>query len=260
MNEQLQDRLAQQLRRQRTILVGEVADTKADLLSIGQDRETDFEERAQEDRVARVLVQLGVHEQREIEEIDAALQRIAEGTFGMCENCQGKITDARLQALPATRLCVDCARVQEQRPVSLPVSAVSEETPSSGKVPPDLTSLSERELEDYLREQVREDGRVDMEELRLVCRHGVVHLEGALPSEAEHSILLALLTDVIGLQEVVDHLQITEVLWEREERTKAVVAEEPLPGREPYGTEDIIESVEEGIEYVPPIQPVPKEE
>lgn len=230
------------------------------MLFIGQDREADFEERAQEERAARLLARLGVQEQREIEEIDAALQRIAEGTYGICESCQEKIAEARLRALPATRVCVDCARIHEQRPLPPPVSAVSEEIPSSGMVPPDLTSLSELELEEYLREQVREDGRVDMEELRLVCRHGVVRLEGALPSKAEHSILLALLTDVIGLQEVVDHLQITEVLWEREERTKAVVAEEPLPGREPYGTEDIIESMEEGVEYVPPIQPVPKEE
>jgi DnaK suppressor protein len=260
MTEHLLDTLAQQLRRQRALLVGEVVDTKADLLFIGQDREADFEERAQEERAARTLARLGVQEQREIEEIDAALQRLAAGSYGICEDCQDKITDARLRALPATRLCIDCARVQEQRPVPFPVSTVPEEAPSSGKLPPELTSLSELELEEYLREQVREDGRVDMEELRLVCRHGVVHLEGALPSEAEHSILLALLTDVIGLQEIVDHLQITEVLWEREERSKAVAAEELLPGREPYGTEDIVESIEEGVEYVPPIQPVPKEE
>ncbi len=260
MTEHLLETLAQQLRRQRALLVGEVADTKADLLFIGQDREADFEEHAQEDRAARMLAQLGTHEQREIEEIDAALLRIAEGTYGRCESCATEIADARLRALPATRLCVDCARIHEQRPAPLPVAGASEEIPSSGPIPPDLTVLSERELEEYLREQIREDGRVDMEELRLVCRHGVVHLEGALPSEAEHSILLALLTDVIGLQEIVDHLQINEVLWEREERTKTIVAEAPLPGREPYGTEDIVESMEEGVDYVPPIQPVPKEE
>jgi DnaK suppressor protein len=260
MTEHLLETLAHQLRRQRALLVGEVDDTKADLLFIGQDREGDFEEHAQEERAARMLAQLGVQEQREIEEIDAALQRLAAGSYGICEDCQDKITDARLRALPATRLCVDCARVREQRPAALPVSAVTEEAPARGQVPPDLTALSERELEEYLREQVREDGRVDTDELRLVCRHGVVHLEGALPSEAEHGILLALLTDVIGLQEIVDHLQINEVLWEREERSKAVAAESPLPGREPYGTEDIIESMEEGVDYVPPIQPVPKEE
>lgn len=260
MNQELQDVLMQQLYRQRAILVGEVADTEADLLFIGQDRETDFEERAQEERAARLLGQLDAYEKRKIEEIDAALRRMAEGTYGICEGCQGEIAEARLQALPATRLCLECARDQERRPLISSVSAVAEERPLAGPIPPDLRLLSERELEEYLHEQVREDGRVDLDELRLVCRHGVVYLEGALPSEAEHAILLALLTDVIGLQEVVDHLQIKEILWEREERTKDVPSEEPLPGREPYGTEDIVESMEEGIDYVPPIRPVPKEE
>jgi hypothetical protein len=99
-----------------------------------------------------------------------------------------------------------------------------------------------------------------MEELRLVCRHGVVHLEGTLPSETEHSILLQTLTDVIGLEEIIDHLQIKEVLWEREERSKATPVEKPLPGREAVSTEDIVESVEEGLEYVPPISPIPEKE
>ena len=81
------------------MLVGEVADTKADLLSIGQDRETDFEERAQEDRAARMLAQLGVHEQRQIEEIDAALRRIAEGTYGRCEVTAQRVNVVQIQAL-----------------------------------------------------------------------------------------------------------------------------------------------------------------
>jgi DnaK suppressor protein len=192
----------------------------------------------------------------EIEEIDAALRRIAEGTYGTCEGCSNPIALARLRAVPATRFCVDCAQDQEKTPLPSPEEIVHH----PGHIPPDLRLFSDRELEEYVRERVEEDGRVDMEELRLVCRHGVVHLEGALPSEAEHSILLQLLTDVIGLEEIIDHLQIKEVLWEREERGKAVSADEPLPGKEPSSTEDIVESVEAGIEYVPPISPIPEEE
>jgi len=52
MREQLHDALMQQLLRQRALLVGEVTDTKAALLFIGQDRDTDFEERAQEECAA----------------------------------------------------------------------------------------------------------------------------------------------------------------------------------------------------------------
>jgi RNA polymerase-binding protein DksA len=245
------------LHRQRARLVGEVADTEKELRSIQEEREIELEEFAQEDRAARTLAQLDDRAKHEIGEIDAALQRIVAGSYGTCEGCGNAIAEDRLRAVPATRFCLDCASEQES---VRPVVAPEEEAHPLGRVPPALSVLSERELEEYVREQVREDGRIDMDELRLVCRHGIVHLAGALPSKAEHSILRQLLMDVLGLEEIVDHLQVQEVLWEREERTKAVAEAKPLPGEEPYGTEDIVESSEEGIDYVSPIKPTPEEE
>lgn len=49
-------------------------------------------------------------EERTLEEIAAALERINQGTFGRCEECQREIGQERLRALPYTRHCVDCAR------------------------------------------------------------------------------------------------------------------------------------------------------
>lgn len=49
-----------------------------------------------------------------IGEIEAAFQRIHQGTFGQCEECQRAIPKARLQALVYTRHCLDCARKLEQ--------------------------------------------------------------------------------------------------------------------------------------------------
>jgi RNA polymerase-binding transcription factor DksA len=46
---------------------------------------------------------------REIVEIDAALQRIAQGTYGTCESCGGAVGRDRLRALPETRRCVACS-------------------------------------------------------------------------------------------------------------------------------------------------------
>lgn len=45
-----------------------------------------------------------------ISDIDRALEKIEAGTYGICDACGHKIGDARLQALPAASLCVDCAR------------------------------------------------------------------------------------------------------------------------------------------------------
>lgn len=46
--------------------------------------------------------------------IDAALQRIENGTFGTCEKCGKPIPEERLEALPWATLCIDCKRRQER--------------------------------------------------------------------------------------------------------------------------------------------------
>lgn len=256
MSPKTQEALARILTRQRAVLVGEMEDTEADLRFIQEDRETDLEERAQEERAARLLARRDDQSKREILEIDAALRRIAEGTYGVCEGCGGRIAVARLRVLPATRFCITCAQGQEIPP---PPPAPEEEVHHPGTVPPDLRLLSDREVEEAIRDLLKEDGRVDIEELRITCRHGVVYLAGALPSEAEHSILRQLVMDTLGLEEVVDHLQVKELLWEREERAKDR-AEEPPSGLGPEETEDIVRSIEEGVEYIPPVNPPPEEE
>jgi DnaK suppressor protein len=44
-----------------------------------------------------------------IADIDRALEKIEEGTYGLCDDCGEVIPDARLEALPASALCVRCA-------------------------------------------------------------------------------------------------------------------------------------------------------
>src|SRR5688572_244318 len=45
-----------------------------------------------------------------LEDANAALRRVDEGTFGMCVLCAREVPRERLQALPSTRYCIDCAR------------------------------------------------------------------------------------------------------------------------------------------------------
>lgn len=44
-----------------------------------------------------------------LELIEAALEKIAEGTYGACEECGGRIPKARLEVIPDTPYCVKCA-------------------------------------------------------------------------------------------------------------------------------------------------------
>lgn len=46
----------------------------------------------------------------ELRELDAAAERVADGSYGVCERCGDPIADARLEALPAARRCIGCVR------------------------------------------------------------------------------------------------------------------------------------------------------
>jgi len=51
--------------------------------------------------------------------IDDALARIDEGTYGVCDSCESDIAEARLEALPFTRLCVSCQAEREKEAKSM---------------------------------------------------------------------------------------------------------------------------------------------
>ena len=55
-----------------------------------------------------LIVQMKNRERYGLEEIDLALNRIENGTFGICESCSEQISEARMKASPATTLCIDC--------------------------------------------------------------------------------------------------------------------------------------------------------
>lgn len=49
-----------------------------------------------------------------IRDIHAALERLDEGKFGICESCGEAIAEPRLQAKPTTRLCIHCQATEER--------------------------------------------------------------------------------------------------------------------------------------------------
>ena len=51
---------------------------------------------------------------RLLAEIDAALRRIEEGTYGICVNCGAQIAPERLEAVPWATLCIECKRKEER--------------------------------------------------------------------------------------------------------------------------------------------------
>jgi DnaK suppressor protein len=60
-----------------------------------------------------VAFQLAELESRELNQIERALARLKQGTYGVCEGCHKKIPVARLNALPFSTTCIECQREME---------------------------------------------------------------------------------------------------------------------------------------------------
>ncbi|MFO7919465.1 TraR/DksA family transcriptional regulator [Rhodobacteraceae bacterium W635] len=69
----------------------------------------DWEESAQEREGDEVLEGVGVASQKEIRMIQAALERMDAGEYGICVTCGNPISEDRLDVLPCTPFCRNCA-------------------------------------------------------------------------------------------------------------------------------------------------------
>src|SRR5262245_51849220 len=109
MDQQLLDEFKRLLYLRRGELTKEVAHTEADLQGLSEDEVSDWSDHAQEERTKDELVRLDANELEELGEIEMALQRAADNSYGMCEHCGAAIPIERLRALPTTRFCAECA-------------------------------------------------------------------------------------------------------------------------------------------------------
>ncbi len=74
----------------------------------------DSGEMAKELEDQEVVDALGNEAQGKLQQISAALQRIADGDYGKCLECGEDIADERLLASPVARYCIDCANELER--------------------------------------------------------------------------------------------------------------------------------------------------
>jgi RNA polymerase-binding transcription factor len=102
-----------------------LSDMKAKLLSgidselraereANKDEGMDTYDLASEERDREINFILSDRERMKIKQIDDALERIEDHTYGVCESCGLEVAEERLQAMPFTRLCRDCQQEQER--------------------------------------------------------------------------------------------------------------------------------------------------
>ena len=69
---------------------------------------------ASEERDREINLILSDRDRDKLQAIENALDRIEEGEYGICQDCEEDIAQARLEALPFTRLCVACQEEREK--------------------------------------------------------------------------------------------------------------------------------------------------
>jgi DnaK suppressor protein len=79
-----------------------------------KDEGMDTYDLASEERDREINFILSDRERLKIQQIDDALERLEESSYGVCESCGLEVAEERLLAMPFTRLCHDCQQEQEK--------------------------------------------------------------------------------------------------------------------------------------------------
>ncbi len=114
MEKELLERFKTQLEEKRDAILNEVGRTLSEMTDQNSnvpdpnDRATIESDRSFELRIRE-------RERKLLVKIEEALERVDDGTFGICEACGEDIGVKRLEARPVTTLCIDCKTLQETK-------------------------------------------------------------------------------------------------------------------------------------------------
>lgn len=101
------EQFKKQLTQRRQLIAQDLKQATADLIN-DEVTYTDSVDQASAETDKSLVVQMKNRDRNLLWEIDEALRRIDEGSFGICERCEESIIEARMRANPATTLCIDC--------------------------------------------------------------------------------------------------------------------------------------------------------
>ncbi len=96
------------LLREREQIVGEVKQIYESSKEMGQDGIQDIGDEAANIYNKQILLSLNENERMRLQELDESLDRIGNGSYGICEECGEPIGIKRLEARPIAKYCVPC--------------------------------------------------------------------------------------------------------------------------------------------------------
>ena len=107
-------RFRKMLLSEREQIIGGVRQMEESSKEMGQDGIQDIGDEAANIYNRHVLLTLNENERMKLKEVDEALDRIENGTFGTCEECGEAIGLRRLEAKPVAKFCVPCKSKMEK--------------------------------------------------------------------------------------------------------------------------------------------------
>jgi len=102
------------LLKEREQIVGEVKQTYVSSQEMGQDGIQDIGDEAANIYNKQILLSLNESERVRLQEVDEALDRMAGGVYGICEECDESISLKRLEVRPVAKYCVACLSKMEK--------------------------------------------------------------------------------------------------------------------------------------------------
>ena len=123
MNKEELAKFREQLEKQRKQLASGIDHIEKDMLNKSQrDSSGDLSgysfhmaDQATDNFDTEFTFDLASNEQRFLNEIEDAIKRIEDGTYGVCEECEKLISVKRLKAVPYARLCIKCQEGLEKK-------------------------------------------------------------------------------------------------------------------------------------------------
>ena len=102
------------LQEKKTSLLADLAKTKHAEEETTEESTQDIADKAVSSYTREFLYSLNDTERNTMQQIDQALSRIEDGSYGLCLNCGSPMSEKRLTAIPWSRHCVDCQELAEK--------------------------------------------------------------------------------------------------------------------------------------------------
>ena len=100
----MKDNLLQEIASNMKMEIGHLQEAIADMYDLADD-----------ERERQFSILLCNRDREKLALIDEALERIAEGTYGICEECGAKIAEGRIKVMPFARYCIACqSRIEKE--------------------------------------------------------------------------------------------------------------------------------------------------